>query len=142
MSVLESAKGHCLCGAVTFEARQVDTHVHGCHCTMCVRWSGGSLMSAMAQEVSFDGEDHIGRYQSSAWAERGFCQQCGSNLFYRLKEGEGYIMCMGAFDDPAQFELVGEIYVDEKPPGYNFAGDHPRQTGAEFMASLGIGSDE
>jgi hypothetical protein len=48
---------------------------------------------------------------------------------------------MGAFDDESVFELVGEIYVDEKPPGYNFAGEHPRQTGAEFMASLGISEE-
>ena len=42
-------------------------------------------------------------------------------------------MCVGAFDDASAFELVGEIYVDEKPPGYAFAGDHPRQTGEQFL---------
>ena len=26
--------------------------------------------------------------QSSAWAERGFCKNCGSHLFYRLKENK------------------------------------------------------
>ena len=51
------------------------------------------------------------------------------------------MLCVGTFDDESPFELAGEIYVDEKPPGYDFAGDHPRQTGAEFMASLGMSEE-
>ncbi len=45
-------------------------------------------------------------------------------------------MWLGTFDDQAQFKLAGEIYIDEKPASYEFAGDHPRLTGEEFMASL------
>ena len=131
-----SLTGKCLCGAVTFTADEVDSHVHGCHCSMCRNWSGSPMLAASVGSVSFTGEESISRYLSSEWAERGFCSKCGSNLFYRLKEADQYIMCTGAFDDQSGFELVGEIYIDEKPPGYGFAGDHPRQTGAEFMASL------
>ena len=131
-----AATGKCLCGAVTFTADDVETHVHGCHCSMCRNWSGGPLLAASVGSIQFEGEEHIGRYSSSEWAERGFCARCGSNLFYRLKEADRYIVCTGAFDDQSPFELVGEIYIDEKPPGYEFAGDHPRQTGEEFMASL------
>ena len=133
---MKAAAGGCLCGAVRFEASDVDTHVHGCHCSMCRNWSGGPMLAAQVGSVQFEGAEHIRRYDSSEWAERGFCDRCGSNLFYRLKEADSYIMCAGAFDDPAIFELVGEIYIDEKPPGYAFAGDHPRQTGEEFLASL------
>jgi hypothetical protein len=138
---IASASGKCLCGAVTFEAKAVDTHIHSCHCNMCRNWSGGPLLSALAGSVSFEGEANIGRYDSSMWAERGFCSKCGSNLFYRLKEPDEYVLCVGAFNDETPFELAGEIYVDEKPPGYDFAGEHPRQTGAEFMASLGMSGE-
>lgn len=131
-----TATGKCLCGAVRFQAEEVDTHLHGCHCSMCRGWSGASMLAASVGSVSFQGEDKIKRYASSDWAERGFCSECGTSLFYRLKEADQYILCMGAFDDQSVFKLVGEIYVDEKPPGYDFAGDHPRQTGEEFMASL------
>jgi len=103
---------------------------------MCRGWSGSPMLAASVGSVQFQGEENIKRYSSSEWAERGFCSECGSNLFYWLKEADRYIMCTGAFDDQSVFELVGEIYIDEKPPGYDFAGDHPRQTGAEFMASL------
>ncbi len=141
MTVIDKARGKCLCGEVTFEAEAVDAHIHSCHCNTCRNWSGGPLLAAAAESVAFSGESSISRYDSSEWAERGFCSRCGSNLFYRLKAQDHYILCMGAFDDESVFKLVGEIYVDEKPPGYDFAGDHPRQTGAEFMASLGMNEE-
>ncbi len=133
-----SAKGKCLCGAVTFTAEEVDTHAHICHCSMCRNWSGGPFMSATVGNVKFTGEEHIKSYRSSEWAERGFCAECGTNLFYRLVEPSTYIMCTGAFEDADQFSIGGEIYVDEKPKGYDFAGDHQRMTGAEFMKSIGM----
>ena len=85
-----TATGRCLCGTVNFEAENVDTHVHGCHCSMCRNWSGGPVLAANAGSVVFGGSEHIGRYDSSEWAERGFCSRCGSNLFYRLKEPDQY----------------------------------------------------
>ena len=131
-----NGRGRCLCGAVTYEAKDVETGIHSCHCNMCRRWSGGSALAASVGSVAFSGKENIGRYDSSAWAERGFCKECGTNLFYRLKQTDHYVIWMGTFEDQAAFKLVGEIYVDEKPPGYDFAGDHPRQTGEEFMKSL------
>ncbi len=131
-----TATGKCLCGAIRFQAEEVDPHLHGCHCSMCRGWSGGPMLAVGVGSVAFQGEDKLKRYSSSDWAERGFCSECGTNLFYRLKEADQYILCMGAFEDQSGFKLVGEIYVDEKPPGYDFAGEHPRQTGEEFMASL------
>ncbi|MGB5621125.1 MAG: GFA family protein [Gammaproteobacteria bacterium] len=128
--------GHCLCGAVTYTAEEVQTDIHSCHCGMCRRWTGGPAFAASVGKVTFQGEENITRYDSSAWAERGFCNRCGTNLFYRLKEANHYVLWMGTFDDPAQFKLAGEIYIEEKPPAYDLAGDHPRLTGEEFVASL------
>ncbi len=135
-----SATGQCLCGAVTYTADAVDADVHSCHCSMCRRWSGGPGFAASVGEIEFAGEENITRFDSSAWAERGFCKTCGTNLFYRLKETDHYVVWMGTFDDQALFKLAGEIYVDEKPASYEFVGDHPRLTGDEFMASLQKGS--
>ena len=131
-----SMTGHCLCGAVTYTAEDVSTNYHGCHCTMCRRWSGGPAMAVSVGSVSFQGEEHITRFESSAWAERGFCARCGSNLFYRLKENDHYVLWMGSFDDQAAFRLAGEIFIEDKPAAYDIAGDHPRLTGEEFLASL------
>lgn len=127
-----------MCGAVGFTAEDVQTDVHSCHCSQCRRWSGASILAATVGRVEFSGAEHIRRYDSSAWAERGFCGECGANLFYCLKGKNEYHIWLGAFDDQTPFRLVGEIFVEEKPGCYNFAGDHPRMTGAEFMGSIGV----
>lgn len=129
--------GKCLCGAVRFTAEGVETEHHACHCGMCRRWSGGSpLFCASTKGVRFEGEDRVGRYDSSEWAQRGFCTQCGTPLFYFLKPANLYLMSVGTFDDQAAFTLVREIFIDRKPAGYAFAGDHPRWTEAETFERL------
>jgi len=134
--------GGCLCGAVRFEARGVSTGIHACHCSMCRRWSGGPGMGVDVAAVTFADDAHLGRFRSSPWAERGFCTRCGTSLFYRLEAADRYTLWLGAFDDQTPFELAGEIYVDEKPSSYALAGDHPRMTGEEFLASLGPAASE
>ena len=126
--------GRCLCGAVTFEADAVETGYHACHCGMCRRWSGGPLLAARVGGVTFAGEDAPATHASSEWAERGFCRRCGSSLFYRLRADGGFLLAVGAFDDQTPFTLDGEIFVDHKPAGYAFAGEHPRLSEEETMA--------
>ena len=129
------AEGRCLCGAVTFSADDVGSELHICHCSMCRRWVGGPTFSIAAKGVVFRGEENIQRYSSSAAAERGFCRICGSSLFYRSKETGQYVLSMGAIEDQASFRIGSEIYIDQKPPGYEFAGTHPRLTEEETLAS-------
>lgn len=136
---MTDASGGCLCGKVRFKAHNVDEKFHACHCGMCRRWGGSPAFAAMTGKIEFENEDQIGIYDSSEWAERGFCKHCGSNLFYRLKSGE-HFMLVGAFDDPAPFKMIGEIYVDHQPDGYRFAGDLTRLTEAEFLEQFGPSS--
>jgi hypothetical protein len=127
--------GRCLCGAVTFTAEHVEYEHHACHCGMCRRWSGGSgFLGAACTGVTFAGP--VGRYASSAWAERGFCTACGTTLFYFLAPAQSYILSVGAFDDQAPFRLVREIFIDKKPAGYAFAGEHERWTEQETFERL------
>ena len=130
------AVGSCLCDAVTYIAKEVDTDVHVCHCDICRRWNGGPGFAVSVGQVSFKGEQNITRFNSSEWAERGFCKRCGTNLFYHLKEADLYMLWMGTFNDLIPFELASEIYIDKKPALYNLTGNHPRLTGDEFVSSL------
>jgi hypothetical protein len=93
-------------------------------------------MAARVGAIRFDGAASISRFRSSDWAERAFCRTCGTHLFYHLTAADQHIVWIGTFDDLTPFQLESEIFIDEKPQGYAFAGDHPRLTGAEFLASL------
>jgi len=129
--------GQCLCGAVKFTAEGVETDHHACHCGMCRRWAGGSaLFCAATKSVRFEGEASISRYDSSEWAQRGFCKQCGTALFYFLKPTATYMMSVGTFDEPGGFQLSRELFIDRKPPGYAFVGDHERWTEEETFTRL------
>lgn len=126
--------GSCLCGAVTFTAEEVPEAMGACHCGMCRRWAGGPLFAVEAAAVRFEGEDRIGRYRSSDWAERGFCTTCGTNLFYRIVENDHYVMCLGAFDDQERWRFDGQVFIDDKPAYYDFANQTRMMTGAEVFA--------
>ena len=84
--------------------------------------------------VSFTGDGSTGLFDSSDSAERGFCKSCGSGLFYHLKETGGYHIPVGFFDDQSAFRVKGEMFIDRKPPGYDFAGGHLRVTEAKTFA--------
>lgn len=128
--------GRCLCGAVTFTAEKVETDFETCHCGMCRRWAGSPMFAANVDGIRFEGGEHLRVYDSSEWAARGFCSKCGSSLFYYLKPADRYVMSVGAFDDASAFRMIGEIYIDHKPPGYDFAGNLPKQTEEEFLAKF------
>ncbi len=130
--------GKCLCGAVSFTAEEVNPEIVACHCRMCQRVSGGIFITTETKGLAFDGEQHISKYRSSEWAERGFCKRCGTHLFYRLLDRDTYEMCVGVFDDPSDFALASEIFVDRKPDAYALAGEHPRLTEAETLKKYPI----
>jgi hypothetical protein len=128
--------GRCLCGAVTFAAEGVELEHHVCHCGMCRRWAGSGFMAARTSRVAFTSSGELARYASSSWAERGFCRTCGTTLFYFLKPTQTHMMSVGAFDDDSRFRLVREIFIDHKPSGHSFAGDHERWSEEETMKRL------
>lgn len=138
-------RGRCLCGKVSVEAEPPEHQAHACHCTMCRRWTGSALICVTVPEsaIRVEGREHIRTIQSSDWAERAWCDGCGSGLWYRITmEGPlngTYEIPLGLFDDPDGVPLVKEIYIDRKPDGYAFAGTHKTMTEAEVEAMFGMG---
>lgn len=128
--------GGCLCGKVRFTMARPAHEVVACHCSMCRRWSGGVLFTVDCQkdEIAFEGEEHIRRYRSSDWAERGFCGNCGSGLFYQLLDTGQYIMSAGTLDEMSGLGLAMEFFIEEKPAWYAFANETRKLTGEEVFA--------
>src|SRR5215207_4817366 len=78
-------RGGCLCGKMRFTASPKDKDVGACHCSMCRRWSAGPFMVRdCGTSVAVEDTTHLGAYRSSESAERAFCKQCGTPLYYRL----------------------------------------------------------
>jgi hypothetical protein len=128
-------QGSCLCGAVKVSAKTKNNNVDACHCNMCRKWTGGPLLAIQCDgDVNFEGDDNISVFNSSEWAERGFCSKCGTHLFYRLKEQNHYALPVGLLDDEESFVLELQIFIDEKPSFYSFANKTKNMTGEEVFA--------
>ena len=57
-------RGACLCGAVSVIAKPKNDKVVLCHCKMCRQWGGGPMFAAECEQaVTFEGEEHIARFQ-------------------------------------------------------------------------------
>ena len=137
--------GRCLCGAVAFEGRNPPKEFGICHCRMCRQWTGSALFGVTfkAVDVNWTGADHIAERQSSSWAKRAWCRDCGSNLYFRFTAEGTYNdeidLPLGLFDDPNGFRLRSEIYVDEAPDSYAIVDQrHRRLSRADVHARLPI----
>lgn len=132
----EGITGRCLCSQVTFIGQGDINDMHICHCRVCARWGGGPAFSlTFSKGIEFTGPLHW--YNSSEWAERGFCSNCGSCLFYKLKDNSLIAVGAGALDDQSLVPPISShIYVDCKPGYYEFSDSAPRLTEDEFLASL------
>ncbi len=143
MSEHAKGKGHCLCRSVQITAEAVSGKVGACHCDTCRKWCGGPFMAVdCGTEVFFQGNENITIFDSSEWAERGFCKNCGTHLFYRLKENQLYYMPADLFDEGPTLVFDSQVFIEEKPNYYCFANATKEMTGAECFAEYGGGEEK
>ena len=145
-----NATGRCMCGQVRFTASDVPDTCGACHCEMCRRWTGSALLGVNIprDRIVWEGAEHIAELQSSSWAKRGWCRECGSGLYFQVTvDGEwskDLEVPIGLFDDPNGFEFSNEIYVDHKPDSYAYEGSKGRKllTRADCVAKFAILDNE
>ncbi len=130
--------GHCLCGAVTVSFEPLKDALGACHCEMCRRWTGSAFLEIDAKPGSLTYDGPAKSYASSDWAERAWCDSCGSTLWYHLTlpGHDYYSLSAGLVENAGGLPLKTEIYIDVKPDGYAFAGDHEIKTKAEVEAGF------
>lgn len=137
MSETFAASVHCICGGVTISADSIKPHVGACHCKTCRQWGGGPFMELnCGSDVTITGNENIQIFDSSEWAERGFCKNCGTHLFYRLKGTQEHMVPVGLFDDSLNVKFHNQVFIDEKPSYYSFADDTEKLTGEELFAKF------
>jgi hypothetical protein len=132
------AKGTCLCGSVKVSVELDKDTFDACHCQMCRKWGGGPALTVDGgKNISFSGEAFIATYSSSAWAERGFCKNCGTHLFYRLKNSDYCNFPLGLLDGTDHLKFHTQIFIDLKPKCYEFANQTENLTETEVLAKFG-----
>lgn len=113
---MSSHHGSCLCGGVQFEVTGKLRDVIACHCTHC-RKTSGHFVAATAcddNDLKFVRLDTIAWYRSSERAERGFCNRCGSTMFFRFNAANFTSIMAGTFDAPIGVKLSKHIHCATK----------------------------
>ncbi|MFT4152027.1 MAG: GFA family protein [Paracoccaceae bacterium] len=139
--------GHCLCGAVRIAVTNPPHDLGVCHCDSCRRWTGVATVSfgVDAADLTVTGAENVAAYASSDWAERCFCRICGSTLWYHLTipdQSPSHYVAVGLLDDASGMSIGHEIFHDQKPDAFAFAGNSRKTTRAEFLASVGASPEE
>src|SRR3954452_9616038 len=101
--------GRCLCGAVQYE---VNAPLRGgliCHCTECRRWSGNAWAATAAARSDLRLIDDrtfrsLDTPSSDTNARRGFCEPCGSSLFWDAPGRATISISAGSLDEPTDLE--------------------------------------
>ena len=112
------ATGRCLCGAVTYEVRGLLRDVILCHCVECRRWTGsvGAFAATRAEDLVV-GETETLRWidspESNRRARRGFCEACGSSLFWQAADSERISIAAGTLDAPTGLRVGAHIYAHQ-----------------------------
>ena len=120
--------GGCVCGAVRYEVSGPMRPVIACHCNQCRRMTGHFMAATAARRTDFRLMSGTGLkwYSASAKARRGFCDQCGSTLFWD-GVGRDYIsIAAGTLDDSTGLEIACHIFVAEKGEYYAIDGAAPQ----------------
>jgi hypothetical protein len=117
---MSASHGRCLCGGVEFTVNGPLRDVVYCHCKLCRR-SSGHFVAATACTVphlTLTRSGSLQWFESSAQARRGFCNVCGSNLFWQPLSGSHMSIMAGTLDDPTGVKAVSHIHVDSKGDYY------------------------
>ncbi len=125
------ATGRCLCGLVTYEVDGPLRDVLLCHCEECSRWGGyvGAFTSARREHIVIRGEDAlrwVDSPTSDRHARRGFCEACGSSLFWEPADGEWISIAAGTLNRPTGLRIAGHWYTRQAGDYDEIRDDLPR----------------
>ncbi len=128
----EKVTGGCFCGAVRYEAEVYLHDAYYCQCRICQKSTGAPAEIAVNVKPGSlrftTGEPKY--YQTSHFAERGFCSDCGSRLIYRplLPEiPEWWVnLPIGTLDHPENAVPASHLCVESRLPWYKIDDGLPR----------------
>ena len=133
----EAHHGHCLCGAVTVDVTGPLAAISACHCDLCTRWSGSVQMGIEVPRARVSYKGPIRTYASSSFAERAWCETCGTAVWFADTKGENaelLELAPGLFDGFGGAKLARVVYADRAPSNFALAGELERVSKADYEA--------
>ena len=115
--------GGCACGAVRFRISGDLMGTGVCHCRSCQYATGGGpnyvVLAPKAGFAVTQGEPtiYMSKAESGADVGRAFCVVCGTPLYSLTGPLTPFMpVKVGALDDPASFQPMIHLYMDDAQP--------------------------
>lgn len=122
----------CLCGAVAFTVPGPAGPVTACHCRQCRKLSGHYSASFDVDEsgLVLTSGSALSEYVTPGRGRRGFCNRCGSSLWFRSARGE-FSVEAGSVTGPTGGRLAEHIFVAAKGDYYAIDDGLPQAAGGQ-----------
>jgi hypothetical protein len=118
--------GSCLCSAETFEVHGTLRPSIACHCTQNngYYWSATQVPNDCLKITRDTG---LKWFRSSPTAQRGFCAECGSSLFWKLDGEASTSVGSGTLDGATGLQNAKHIFVADKGDYYRLDDSLPQK---------------
>lgn len=121
-------RGHCLCGAISYEVSAEPSWSCHCHCSDCRRNTGGAVatfVGFLRQDFSLTSGD-FAVYESSPGVRRSFCSRCGTPMAYEAGRYPGEIhLYLGTLEHPESYPAQAQVFCREQLPWFRIDGEGP-----------------
>ena len=109
--------GSCLCGEIEFTATLPSKWCAHCHCQLCRKAHGAGYVTWLgfetAQVTISKGVNHLKWFESTPGAERGFCDRCGSSVFFRSERWQDELhIALGCIDGDVDRQPQANVFFD------------------------------
>jgi len=120
MDKIRTLHASCLCKGVDIKIVGIMRSVINCHCIQCTKTHGNfaSYTSTLENNIIYKSRNTLKWYKSSKQAKRGFCNKCGSSIFFKRKKSKNISISAGLFKNPTNLSTISHIYVKNKRDYY------------------------
>jgi hypothetical protein len=134
----QAITGGCQCGRVRYEVRGKLRDVIACHCFQCRRTSGHFVAATACRRGAFFlvKHDSLRWYVAVPGFRRGFCNECGSSLFFEEEGGERVSIAAGSLDKAQGLKIAAHIFAREAGDYYKIDALVPVSQGGDHHVAL------
>jgi hypothetical protein len=110
-------KGSCVCGKTSYEAYNLND-VSFCHCAQCRNMTGHHMAGCQADRDNIKIEGSVKWFYTHDKSRHGFCENCGSQMFWQNDNRPTITVTAGSLDDSKKLKVRHNIFIDEKGSYY------------------------
>ena len=116
-NMVRQLTGSCLCGGVSYQIDGPARDVVNCFCSQCRKTSGHHVAATRVNKahLTLISKESLQWYECLPNIFRGFCNNCGGNLFWENKDSsdKGISIMAGTLDAPTMLKTIGNIHTED-----------------------------